>query len=82
MLLHVIDSSDPEQRMKIKVVNEILNELVDDEMPILPIFNKCDSQKICFLLQKNHLSVTALDKASLVPVKEAIRINLPLITQP
>lgn len=75
LILHIIDSSDAEQEMKIRIVDEILDDLVKDRITIKRIYNKSDSQTFCFLQQKGNNSVSAFDKRSLQPLKEEIRIE-------
>lgn len=72
LILHIIDSSDPEQLMKIKVVEKILKELVDDEKAILRVYNKSDRQTFCILAQKNEIGLSALSKESLSELKMVI----------
>lgn len=42
LLLHVIDSSDPDIEGKMQVVNDTLRQIGADA-PFLLVFNKCDS---------------------------------------
>lgn len=42
LLLHVIDSADPERMTRIQQVREVLNEIGADEVPCLQVFNKID----------------------------------------
>lgn len=42
LLLHVIDSADPERMTRIQQVREVLNEIGADEVPSLQVFNKID----------------------------------------
>jgi len=76
LILHIVDSTDVEQVMKIRVVDDILNELIGREIPTIRVFNKCDSQDFCFLHQRGELSVTALDKTSLKPLKQGLQLHL------
>jgi GTP-binding protein HflX len=45
VLLHVIDISDPEMELKIKVVNEVLAKLGCGDKPMIYVFNKIDLLK-------------------------------------
>lgn len=42
LLLHVIDSADPERQTRIAQVQEVLKEIGADEVPRLEVFNKID----------------------------------------
>lgn len=43
IIIHVVDASDPEYDMKMKVVYETLNSLKVEHKPIVTLFNKCDA---------------------------------------
>lgn len=62
LVLHVIDSADEHQLMKIRIVEEILRELVEESTPIMKIFNKIDHQHFCYLEQRHHMSISAEKK--------------------
>jgi GTP-binding protein HflX len=72
LILHVIDSSDKEQKMKIRVVEEILRDIVNPETPILRVYNKNDQQNYCFLNQKSQLCLSAKRKESLHDLKKKL----------
>lgn len=72
LVLHIIDSSDREQNIKIEVVDEIIAELLPRETPVLRVFNKTDSQSYCLSEQRHAMAVSALDKTSLAPLIERI----------
>lgn len=72
LVLHVIDSSDRQQRKKIKVVEEILTDLVPSETPILKVFNKIDQQNYCFLEQKKGYTLSAQQKKGLEELKAGL----------
>jgi GTP-binding protein HflX len=76
LILHVIDSSDPEQLMKIKVVDDILKDLVDHETEIVRIFNKSDQQTFCILEQKNEISISAEKKVNFESLKSMMASQL------
>jgi GTP-binding protein HflX len=42
LLLHVIDSADPERRLRIRQVNEVLSEIGADHIPQILVYNKID----------------------------------------
>ncbi|MGE3279103.1 MAG: GTPase HflX [Candidatus Altimarinota bacterium] len=73
LILHVIDSSDPEQAMKIKVVDDILQDLVDEQTSIVRVFNKSDQQTYCLREQKGQLCVSAGKKTGLDDLKEGVQ---------
>ena len=76
LVLHIIDSADPEQRMKINVVNEILFDLINDSTPVLEVYNKSDIQNYCFLEQKNKICISCLQRKSLEELKVKIKQTL------
>lgn len=43
LLLHVVDSNDPERQLRIEQVNQVLNEIGADEIPQILVYNKIDS---------------------------------------
>lgn len=52
LILHVIDSSDPRMKEKIKTVEEILKELEMDKLNVMYVFNKSEDSKT---LDKDNL---------------------------
>lgn len=60
LLLHVIDISDPDYRKKIRVVEEILDEIGCGNIPEVYVFNKTDSVE--------HFSLIEEKKASFLPI--------------
>ncbi len=74
LILHVIDSSDSHQRMKIEVVERILSELVDKDKRVLRVYNKSDQQRFCFLEQRLWPAVSATTKLNLEELKERVRL--------
>ncbi len=45
LLLHIVDSSDPNRREKISAVNEVLKDIGAAEIPLLLVYNKIDLVK-------------------------------------
>lgn len=43
IIIHVVDASDPEYDMKMKVVYETLHSLKVENKPVITLFNKCDA---------------------------------------
>ncbi len=76
LLIHLVDCSDHEQNLKIKTVNDILEQLVDKDVPQLMVYNKSDQQTLCFPEQVGKILVSAFEKESLKPLKEALRKKL------
>ncbi|MDP3976364.1 MAG: GTPase HflX [bacterium] len=72
LILHLVDSSDPQQQLKIRVVNEILKELVSDAIPVLMVFNKADQQRCCFPEQRGRPVISSLRKKSLEVLKQTL----------
>ncbi len=42
VLIHVIDSSDPERQAHVQVVEQLLRQLADPETPVISCYNKAD----------------------------------------
>jgi len=76
LILHVIDSSDPEQIMKIKVVDEILSEINHEKTPVIRVFNKTDLQTFCTLQQKKEITISAEKKVNFECLKSTIASQL------
>jgi GTP-binding protein HflX len=76
LILHIIDSADPYQDMKIRVVEDILADLVENETPIIRAFNKTDTQTFCSLEQRGHLSISASKKDRFDELKQGLRLKL------
>jgi GTP-binding protein HflX len=84
LLLHVIDACDFEIDWKIKVVNDVLNELNCSEKSIIHVFNKVD---LLGPTRKNELQtafadidpifVSAEEKTNLETLKKAISRQIP-----
>ncbi len=83
VLLHVIDASDPEIEIKMKVVDDILNELGRDTGDMVYVFNKIDvlSDETRLELEKNykHLSpifISVKNEVGIEEIKTRIKNNL------
>jgi GTP-binding protein HflX len=76
LLLHLVDASSPQLENHIASVEKILEELHLSEIPRLLVFNKSDlldSEELANLRRSfNAMTISALDRASLVPVVERI----------
>ncbi len=46
VLLHIVDSSNPEYKNQIVVVNEVLRDIGADQKPEIVVYNKCDKADI------------------------------------
>lgn len=75
LVLHIIDSSDIQQDLKMQVVDEILIELVGSQVPIIRVFNKNDQQLWCSKQQQKCISVSAHKKQGLDDLKKQISNN-------
>ena len=42
VLVHVIDASDPQWRLQMQVVEELITQLGTEHTPVVQVFNKCD----------------------------------------
>lgn len=83
LLLHVIDYSDPKREMKIKVVEEILEELGVNNTPTLIVCNKMDLVKKPAIKTfekryKNYFPtfISALEKVNLGGLVEKVETQL------
>jgi GTP-binding protein HflX len=87
LLLHVIDSADPERMTRIQQVGEVLNEIGADAVPTLQVFNKIDLRENelprlerdelgrparLFVSAQNHLGLDLLREA----ITELIRPDI------
>lgn len=76
ILLHVIDISNPRFEDQIQSVHTILNELNLHDIPVIKVLNKMDlldNEMVKNLTRRlNGIPVSALQKASLVPLTEKI----------
>jgi GTPase len=73
ILLHVIDVSDPEMEEKIRVVEDIVEDLNVDTKEIIYVFNKIDANPT---FDKNSISEKVIDKPSVfISVKEDVGID-------
>jgi GTP-binding protein HflX len=84
LILHIVDVSDEEYESKIKAVNEILNEIEVNTIPLMLIFNKIDKinkEKINELkiLHPNAFFISSLKKESLENFLNDLENNLDII---
>ena len=42
LLLHVVDAASPDRERRMRAVHQVLEEVGADEVPTLPVLNKCD----------------------------------------
>lgn len=84
LLLHVIDSSDPNWELHIRVVMEVLKEL-DVDKPILYVFNKIDlldkdpSLEPGIAKYQPQVFVSAISKEGIEPLIDFLRAWNPLV---
>ncbi len=81
LLLHVIDISDPDYRIYIREVNNVLNEIKAADIPVLLVFNKTDKCDFDFSFILNQftekaLSVSALTGDNVETLLETIKNKL------
>ena len=67
LIIHLVDSSNPEIEKSIDVVNELIKELNENNKPVLTVFNKCDVKEPPLYLQN-------MDSVN-ISVKEKINID-------
>jgi GTP-binding protein HflX len=76
LLIHLVDASNPQFENHIATVEKILDELGLSQIPRLLVFNKTDLLSQCQVanLQRafDAISISALDRSSLVPMVERI----------
>jgi GTP-binding protein HflX len=72
LLLHVVDSSDPNYDARIEAVDNILTQLELDDIPKLVVFNKMDlvdSETLSDRTRKyDAVTVSAVDSSTLLPL--------------
>jgi GTP-binding protein HflX len=73
MLLHVIDSSNPDWEEQAKITDRLITELGADGTPRLEVYNKCDSGNMDILPRKeNAVYVSALTGDGLEELKKRV----------
>ena len=85
LLLHVIDASDPCRSEHIETTEKLLVDLGLERIPRILVFNKCDLLEVPQATLVNRgVPVSALQQASLLPLKRAIDDRLeathPMLT--
>jgi len=83
LLLHVVDVTDPEMKIKMRVVNETLKEIGCEDKEMIYVFNKIDGIKIPNQISiplkcKDHspVFISAREKMNLGELKGMISKNL------
>lgn len=77
LLLHVIDSSDPERETHIQVVNSLIHHLAKPGIPVIEIYNKADKvQDDDIPRGENRLAVSAKTGENLPALLQMIEQNL------
>ncbi len=75
LVLHVIDSSDPDPNERIAVVESILEEIGAADRPRLRVFNKCDVASVD-LTPRKELRISARTGKGCEQLREAIESHL------
>ncbi len=83
VLIHVADASHPELEEQITSVENILKELNLNEIPTILALNKWDlvddeRRSILKNLYPSAISIVAIDRSTLEPLKKEIKRHLPL----
>lgn len=77
IIIHVVDASDPEYDLKMKIVYETLNSLKVENKPIITLFNKCDKlDREEILVDRKadkYMRISAVTGQGLEEFKETLR---------
>lgn len=80
LLLHVVDASNPDFPDQVMSVNEILDDLALDNIPIVTLLNKADrlteEEKAAIAEAYPYLFVSALDPQSVAEIREYLAQTL------
>lgn len=74
LILHVVDSSNPDHFQHEKTVNELLEELDQGQIPQITVYNKKDVQHQDFVpsAKNESIQISALDEKDRLLLKQAI----------
>lgn len=75
LLLHVIDSSEPECIHQMDVVDGVLSELELSEKPCIKVYNKCDAEDVFVRDRSDGISISALKEEGLGGLVERIDLS-------
>ena len=65
VLLHVVDSSNPEYKNQMTVVGEVLKDIGADQKPEITVYNKCDKTDVSEINADNAVFISAKHKIGL-----------------
>lgn len=65
VLLHVVDSSNPEYKNQMTVVGEVLKDIGADQKPEIIVYNKCDKTDVSEINSDNAVFISAKHKIGL-----------------
>ncbi|MBC1499948.1 GTPase HflX [Listeria weihenstephanensis] len=83
VLLHVVDSSNPDYLQHEQTVLSLLEDLDMHHIPVLTVYNKKDQQLPYFIpTQPNYVEVSALEEGSQYFLKEKMLWEIKQIWQP
>ncbi|AQY51003.1 GTP-binding protein [Listeria weihenstephanensis FSL R9-0317] len=83
VLLHVVDSSNPDYLQHEQTVLSLLEDLDMHHIPVLTVYNKKDQQLPYFIpTQPNYVEVSALEESSQYFLKEKMLWEIKQIWQP
>lgn len=79
VILNVCDASDPECAERLKVTNDLLEELGCSGKPIIPVFNKCDLPQAdeAAMRLPGAVNISALEGKGLDELLDAVAKALP-----
>lgn len=77
LLLHVIDSSDPERQAHMKVVDRLIEQLAKPGIPVICCYNKADLvDKAELPIGENNVAISAKSGAGMQQLLDAIERHL------
>ena len=78
LILHVVDSSNPDYFQHESTVNKLLSELETDQIPQLTVYNKRDAQLIDFVpsTKNESVQISALNDEDCEALKQTIESKM------
>jgi len=73
LILHVIDTSNPNYENQIKIVNDVLEDLGQKDIPVIYVFNKVDLlEELPLLTKENSIFTSAINNDNIEKLLELI----------
>ena len=77
LLIHVIDSSDPNRDAHIAVVNKLIQKLTREGTPVIACYNKADLvPEVALPLQENSVLISAKTGMGLAQLRQLVETKL------